>query len=171
MSGRPSASQFSPAAIHRRAEAMRIRRRRAHHSRGLAATLNLPAMIDLTFLFLIFFLVTTTFERAEGILASDMPKSRGQSGVALPVSPIVIRLSPGESDPDGFSISIDRFDNVPKTFGGLTDFLRGVQKEPGFDNETPIVIVASDDVQWDHVVGCWNAALRAGCKTIAFAEP
>jgi len=171
MSERAGAAHLSPEVIHRRVEAIRIRRRRAHHSRGLAATLNLPAMIDLTFLFLIFFLVTTTFERAEGILASDMPKARGQTTVALPVSPIVIRLSTGEADPEGVLIRIDRFDNAPQSLGALTGFLRDVQNEPGFDSETPVVIVANDDVRWDHVVGCWNAALRAGCKSIAFAEP
>ncbi len=128
-------------------------------------------MIDLAFLFLIFFLVTTTFERAEGILASDMPKRRTHTSVALPVTPIVIRLTPAAHDPAAFSIQIDRFDNDPKTFDALTEFLRGVQTQPGFDAETPIVIVASDEVRWDHVVSCWNAALRAGCKAIAFAEP
>lgn len=171
MRGQGHSGSFSPEAMQRQIESLRIRRRRVHHSRGLAATLNLPAMIDLTFLFLIFFLVTTTFERAEGLLASDMPKARERSTVALPVTPVVIRLAAGDRDGPGFSIRIDRFEERPRSFGALTEFLVGVQGQPGFDAETPVVIVASDAVQWDHVVGCWNAALRAGCKSIAFAEP
>lgn len=171
MRERSSWPVLNPVAVQRQIEAARVRRRRAHHSRGLAATLSLPAMIDLTFLFLIFFLVTSTFERAEGIFASDLPKVKGRSSVDLPVSPVVIRLTPGAVDPDGYSIRLDEFDIAPDSFGMLTDVLLGVQAKPGFDAETPIVIVASDDVRWDHVVGCWNAALRAGCKTIVFGEP
>ena len=171
MHQRSARNPWDPNAVQRQVEAMRVRRRRAHHSRGLAATLNLPSMIDLTFLFLIFFLVTTTFERSEGLLASDMPRARGSSPVELPVSPIIIRLTAPPGDATGFSIRIDRFDNTPGTFGDLTEFLLGVQSEPGFDDDTPVVIVADNDMRWDHVVGCWNAALRAGCKRIAFAEP
>ena len=168
----PSMSpRFSTEALRKEIDSLRIRRSRAHHTHGLASTLNLPAMIDLTFLFLIFFLVTTTFERAEGILASDMPKSKSFSSAALPVTPIVVRLISDRECPEGYSIRVDRLDVRPATFGELTDFLQSLQEVPGFDRETPVVIVADENISWDHVVGCWNAALRAQCKSIAFAEP
>jgi biopolymer transport protein ExbD len=165
-----SGHRVTPQDVRRKVKALR-ERRMARRSRGLRAVLNLPAMIDMTFLFLIFFLVTTTFERAEGILASEMPKLDSRPAVALPVTPIVLRLTPAPDDLDGFVIRIDRFDNMPATFDELVDFLRSVHKEPGFDQHTPVVIVAGDEVRWDHVVGAWNAALRADCKRIAFAEP
>ena len=171
MKDRGPLPSFHPDAVQREVEALRVRRRRTHHSRGLTATLNLPAMIDLTFLFLIFFLVTTTFERAEGLLASDLPKAGGRSEVALPMTPIVVRLAPGERDPESVSIRVDRVAVHPTDFSALTELLRDLQTQPGFDNETPVVIVADDEVRWDHVVGCWNAALRANCNAIAFAEP
>lgn len=133
--------------------------------------MNLAPMIDVTFLLLIFFLVTTTFERAEGVFASNLPRDTGAPAVALPISPIVVRLSQTGPAHDDFAIRLDKLSNQPATFGALTDLLRELQAEPGFDNETPVVIVAQNDVRWDHVVGCWNAALRAGCKRIAFAEP
>ena len=150
------------------------RSRRRHQSRrlhrsGSAITLSLAPMIDMTFLFLIFFLVTTTFERAEGILSSEMPREQGRPGVALPVSPIVLRLTPAGDG--GYLLSVDRFDGAPATIEALPDFLAQVHATPGFDRDTPVVIVALDSVRWDHVVGCWNAAVRAGCTRIAFAEP
>lgn len=128
-------------------------------------------MIDMTFLLFSFVLVTSTFDRPEGILASDMPRQGGASAVALPFSPIVVRIAqtgPGDED---YTIRVDRFANAPARFADLPEFLRGIQSEPGFDKDTPVVIVADDDVRWDHVVSCWNAALLAGCKNIAFAAP
>jgi biopolymer transport protein ExbD len=146
-------------------------RRRRDTARAIPIAVNLAPMIDVTFLLLIFFLVTTTFERAEGVLTSEMPEDSRTPSVALPVSPIVIRLTPAAGIDDGCSISVDRFQEVPQTFAGLPAYLRRIQERPGFDAQTPVVIVAENDVRWDHVVSCWNAALRAGYEKIAFAEP
>lgn len=146
-------------------------RRRRRGGREVEISLNLAPMIDVTFLLLIFFLVTTTFERAEGVFASKLPRDTGVPAIALPISPIVVRLSRTGPDHDDFAIRLDKLSNHPATFGALTDLLLELQRKPGFDDETPLVIVAQNDVPWDHVVGCWNAALRAGCKRIAFAEP
>ena len=66
---------------------------------------------------------------------------------------------------------MDRFPQAPPGIEALPDFLRGVQKLPGFDRDTPVVIVATNDVRWDHVVRCWNAIILADCRKIAFAEP
>lgn len=148
------------------------RRRRFRYTHGGATlSIQLAPMIDVTFLLLIFFLVTTTFERAEGILASDLPQTRAQPAVALPISPIVIRISQAGSTGDEYKIDIDRFEDVPRSFAELSGFLVQLQDQPGFDRSTPVVIVAGNNVRWDHVVGCWNAALRAECTKIAFADP
>ncbi len=147
------------------------RRGRGPGGVGAAIAVNFAPMIDVTFLLLIFFLVTTSFERAEGILASDLPRDRGTPMVALPLSPIVIRLSQTGVKAEDIAISIDRFDPVPQDFEELPAVLAQIHQRPGFDKQTPVVIVAENDVRWDHVVNCWNAALRAGCERIAFAEP
>jgi len=136
---------------------------------GLSITVNLAPMIDMTFLLLIFFLVTTTFERAEGLLSARFPPTRGAAAVDLPLTPIVIRLAKTGPGHEEFSITIDYFDVLPANFEELSAALREIQQKPGFDTETPVVIVAGDDVPWDHVVGCWNAALRASCRKVAFA--
>lgn len=128
-------------------------------------------MIDVTFLLLIFFLVTTTFGRAEGLLASKLPQDRGRPVVALPISPIVVRLAQTGPGPRDCAISIDRFTREPANFGELVAVLREIRQAPGFDDQTPVVILPAQDVLWDHVVNCWNAALRAQCKNIAFGSP
>lgn len=144
---------------------------RRHERGGVPIAVNFAPMIDVSFLLLIFFLVTTSFERAEGILASQMPRDSGAPAVALPLSPIVVRLVQTGAGHDEFSIRIDQVQRTPRTFAGLTETLLAIHQQPAFDKETPVVIVAGDDVRWDHIVGCWNAALRAGCERIAFGEP
>jgi biopolymer transport protein ExbD len=147
------------------------KRRRRSGSEPQSIGLTLAPMIDMSFTFLIFFVVTTRFMLPEGVMTSAMPRQGGASAVALPFSPIVVRIGqtgPGDED---YTIRVDRFANAPARFADLPEFLRGIQTEPGFDKDTPVVIVADDDVRWDHVVSCWNAALLAECKNIAFAAP
>ncbi|MCB9850785.1 MAG: biopolymer transporter ExbD [Phycisphaerales bacterium] len=133
-------------------------------------TLNLAPMIDVTFLLLIFFSVTTTFKRAEGYFAAKLPKDAGQTTVALPISPVIVRVQQFGKGPGDYRLKLDNFLNTPATFDELTDFLLNVQKNPGFDEKTPVVIAAEPDVAWDHVVSCWNAAVRAGCVNISFGK-
>jgi biopolymer transport protein ExbD len=71
---------------------------------------------------------------------------------------------------DDYSLRVDNFKVVPANVRELSTVLTSIHEHPGFDKQTPVVIVAGNDVRWDHVVGCWNAALRAGCERIAFGE-
>ena len=145
------------------------RRRRRQRSRT-ALAINLAPMIDVTFLLLIFFLVTTTFEPPEGLLASQMPQDSGKPAVALPISPIVVRITQVGPGPDEYAIALDNFRNVPTNFDQLTAYISEIHRQPGFDQDTPVVIIAGDDVLWDHVVACWNSAVRASCTRIVFGQ-
>lgn len=159
--------------VDRGGPAARRHRKTARHRRpeGTTIAVNFAPMIDVTFLLLIFFLVTTTFERAEGILASKMAKDSGVAQVALPLTPIVVRLTQTGEGHDDVAIQLERFpQEQPRTFSELTEAIRRIHELPGFDRDTPLVIAAGSDVRWDHVVGCWNAAVRAGCSAIAFGE-
>ncbi len=142
-------------------------RRRARPG-GAAIEVNIAPMIDLSFLLLTFFLVTTTFEQAEGILASRLPSDRGQVGTPLPISPIKVRLSSVGFGEETCRIRIENVIDVPTDFEQLAQMLRQLQSRPGFDDETPVIILADPDVRWDHVVGAWNAAVRCAYKKIAF---
>jgi biopolymer transport protein ExbD len=153
------------------------RRRRRHRAQPL--NINLTPMIDVTFLLLLFFSVTTTFKRAEGYLPAKLPTGAGRSAVArpagatrpavdLPVNPIVVHVQqfgPGRAD---YRLRLDHFVNTPATFSELTQVLQQIHGNPGFSTDTPVIIAAEPDVAWDHVVNCWNSTVAAGCKNIAF---
>lgn len=164
-------SNYLPPRCGKRAHVVAAPRGRRRLHRPTLIGINLAPMIDVTFLLLIFFLVTTTFERAEGILTSDLPDVSGAQAVPLPLSPIVLRLTQTGPGHDEYAITIDGFDSAPKTTKDLSHFLREIQQQPGFDAQTPVVIVAQNEVRWDHIVACWNAALNANCERIAFGQP
>jgi biopolymer transport protein ExbD len=146
-------------------------RLRERQRRGGAIRINMAPMIDMTFLLFSFVIVTSTFERPEGVLASQLPERSGAPSVALPFSPIVIRLTQTGAGENDFDVAIDRAGRKIQQLAELPQLLRQLREQPGFDETTPVVIVADDEVRWDHVVSCWNAALRAGCENIAFAQP
>ncbi len=150
--------------------AVHFRPRRKRTQRELTAlTLNLAPMVDVVFLLLIFFISTTTFKRAEGILPAQLPKQGNMAdALALPISPIIVHLQQTGPGPADYVIRVEDFVDTPTTFSELSAFLKRVQENPGFDDETPVVLKTSPDVQWDHVVGCWNAAVAAGCKHVSF---
>jgi biopolymer transport protein ExbD len=152
----------------------RPQRRRYTQPSVLMTLSRFAPMIDMSFLLLVFFMTTTRFAAPEGMLSSQMPAyGAGGTGpvVALPLTPLVMRVAAAGANGSGVSILVDRFDAAPRELTVLPEFLATILNEPGFDADTPMIIVADDSVQWDHVVGAWNAALRAGWKNIAFAAP
>ncbi|MCO6437651.1 MAG: biopolymer transporter ExbD [Phycisphaerae bacterium] len=140
------------------------------HRRTTPLAFSFAPLIDVTFLLLIFFVVTTTFERAEGLLSSRVPEDTGPAAVELPLTPIIVRVRQVGPDPENVSLLLEKFDRRPANFNQLVEELEAIQTLPGFDRETPVVIMADNAVRWDHVVNAWNAALRAGCKRVAFGD-
>jgi biopolymer transport protein ExbD len=135
-----------------------------------AISVNIAPMIDMTFMMLIFFLVTRTIQQPEGTLSSRMPTDRGAIAVALPISPVVVRLASSGPESEESTIRIDGFEFAPTDFLQLADALAEIQQKPGFDADTPIVLAADATVRWDHVVNAWNAAVRAEYRNIAFSR-
>lgn len=145
-----------------------VRRRKSRKPALPQLTLAIAPMVDMSFLFLIFFVATSRFESPEGMLSSALPGVSDRSSASLPISPIVVRLASIGDGP--CVVTIDRFDS-PRDLASLAESLLQVQRQPGFDAETPVVLIADTGVRWEHVVEAWNAALRAGCRKIAFGEP
>src|ERR1043166_5220288 len=88
--------------------------RRRYNAPSVLMTLSRFApMIDMSFLLLVFFLTTTRFAVPEGFLSSQMPTyGAGGSGpmIALPLTPLVMRVSAAGPDGSAMALSIDRFE-------------------------------------------------------------
>lgn len=160
------ATHENQAAVH-----FRPRRRRAPRETTVLNLAVVP-MVDIVFLLLTFFMCTTTLRRAEGLLPSQLSQ-HGRSGAPnaaaeVPLTPLIVHLSQSGPGPRDYVLRVENFANVPTTFPELAAFLKDVQTTAGFDADTPVIIQTDGEVLWDHVVGCWNAAVRAGCRRIAF---
>jgi len=149
-----------------RAKAGTTPRKRRRPAAGPRLTLNLVPMIDIVFLLLIFFLVGTRFITAEGVLPGRLPRHDAERTLPVPVPPIQINLA--STDGGAPQISIAGRAVRPANFEQLAAVLGQIQREPGYDDQTPVVLQADEKLAWDHVVNAYNAAVRAQYKNIVF---
>lgn len=143
------------------------RRRRPH---TWTMSLNLTPMIDVVFLLLFFFMTVTRFSAQEGMLPAKLPAQAAAVAAEIPRTPIRVRLVPDPAAPAACRATIDRFHETPIALDLLVPALRQIREGgAGFDRNTPVHLLAADDVAWDHVVNAYNAALAAEYEKIYFA--
>lgn len=168
-------------AVARETGVIEHRSSRLRHGRGRSRmTLNLTAMIDVTFLLLVYFLVATEFKVGEAVYQLDLPP-RLQSDAQrdpfqLDEQPLRVNVSSTPSDARGYRLAIEGPFPQPGTFEELYAFLRDQQIRPEsarglFETDHPIIIVPARTARWDHVIDALNAARRASYTNINFAKP
>ncbi len=163
-----AARQAGAASRDRHQPSARHRRRRT----GLVAiSLNLTPMIDVVFLLLLFFLAASRFGPSEGMLPARLPARTAAVSMEIPRTPIRVRFVAQPNQPDQCSVTIERFNETPLPLADLGRSLHKIQEQPGFDADTPVHLMADNDVRWDHVVNAYNAALAAGYGKVYFAAP
>jgi biopolymer transport protein ExbD len=161
--------------------AMRGDPRRAHRrqARGLEGgtrlSLAIAPMIDVVFLLLLYFVLTSGFADDERLLRSEAAPSgqeaRGAAdGLSLEDEPIVItiarvrgattlRVSGGLAQPDDEQ-ALERV---------LRDAVLAPDRPNGlFAADHPVRIAPAEDVPWEDVVSVFRAVTAAGFRSIAF---
>ena len=144
----------------------------------------LTALIDVTFLLLIFFLVTLDFRKLEGRLDSALPKDRGGPGAASPVERLDVEIrvrDPGRLEPDP-ATATGRFpDGRLEHFVGrvleyqvgthrlaslaeLRDFLRSF--DPA---EDPVRVHPHRGTIYADVIGVLDVVIETGFENISFS--
>ena len=133
-------------------------------------SLNLTAMIDVTFLLLVYFMVATQFKVGEELYRMDLP-DRGPARAPvdpfeLDEEPLRIRVASV-----GYAMGDYRLELVgpypqPASFADLYDFLRRRQISETtvgglFAADHPIIIEPTKSTQWQHALETFNAAARA----------
>lgn len=160
------------ASVRRQARPQGDTRKRRRRRSMWSMSLNLTPMIDLVFLLLFFFLVVSRFGQREGMLPALLP-GRATTGVNLaeiPRTPIRVRLVIDPAHPDTCTATIDRFREEGVPLSGLAAAMRRIREmNVGFDDQTPVHLLAGEEVVWDHVVNAYNAAIAAEYKKIFFA--
>ena len=128
-------------------------------------SINLTPLIDIVFLLLIFFMVSTTFQR-ETELEIALPEASAQPQSREPVSAVVLEISAQglyrvgtQSDGGVSELSLVESDQ-------LGEILDGISKKYA---TTTLVIKADAKTHHQAVVRALDAAQRAGLKKIRFA--
>lgn len=136
---------------------------------------NMTAMIDITFLLLIFLLVSASFVR-EGQIYSQLPVDDYHSMLI----PIRLRVEERAGAPvimvnnvNGFA-SLDDHQRVHVRVDGaegsqpLSEYLTEMA-EHGFSREmTPVTIEPADSAQWQYVLAAYNSVVAAGYHQISW---
>lgn len=132
---------------------MKIRRR----SREEPA-INLTALIDVVFLLLIFFMVTTTFTR-ETRLAVDLPEADAAPAQEQALQTEIIVSREGQYAIDGQQL-VD---------GRLATLIRGLEQATGGDRNRQILLIADAQATHQSVVTAMDAIGQAGFSRLSIA--
>jgi|TARA_B110000285_G_scaffold76040_1_gene87553 biopolymer transport protein ExbD len=119
--------------------------------------LNLTPLIDIVFLLLIFFMVTTSFSRETRLLVSLPEASGSAENAAESIEVLVDREG-------GYAINGRRLVNAE-----VGSLVRGLELESGGDVSLLVVLVADAEVQHQSVVSAMEAIGRAGFTSLSIA--
>ncbi|MEM6558721.1 MAG: biopolymer transporter ExbD [Myxococcota bacterium] len=115
---------------------------------------NITPLIDIVFILLIFFVVTTTFTQDLGL---DIERPEASSGQALPSQIVRVAL-----DPRG-ALTVD---SQPTRSWGLEDALRA---RLDLTAEKAVLVISDRRVEATLLVGVIDAANRAGASQVSLA--
>ncbi len=120
--------------------------------------INITPLIDVVFLLLIFFMVSTTFERESEI------------NITLPQASEELT----EAKPDAINVAIDARGNIYVNDQALLNSQLSSIKEAIFDklgqrNDAPVIISADSEADHQSVVKVMDAARQLGLIRITFA--
>lgn len=143
------------------------RRRRLERPR---IALNLTAMIDVTFLLLVYFMTATQFRLGEEVYRLDLPErgaaARPSDPFELDTEPLRIKVATLGAGLRAYSLRIEGPYRQPRTFEDLHDFLDERRIDASaprglFEPDHPIIIQPTRTTAWQHAMGAFNAAARA----------
>lgn len=146
------------------------RRLAGRRSRNLA--LRVIPMIDILFLLLIFFILTSSFKPVENFLPFVLPRAAGAGTGASVVEPLVINVHAGTG---GCNIHIGQgAGTIVKendAEAGLIRFADDLESTMTRQKRTvadPVEIVCQDDVEWQYVVKVYDVLYGLGVTDITF---
>jgi len=152
-------------------------RKRKHKTTIRVAALNSTAMMDLVLNLLLFFVLSASFQMAEGIIPASLPTGGPGGGgsaadtVKPPENPIIISLR----DIDGRSAQITiegtsaSFQDNEQLFETLYKWNNKNSSDGIYKDDNPITIQPSKSATWKQVVDAFNAVIRAKYKDVGFA--
>lgn len=139
-------------------------------------TMNLVAMLDLSFNILIFFIITANFAVHEGVITAKVPQLKGEGAsqeVELPKTPLKILLSASSGSDGQARITVDGSSEQTQDFGRLSEVLARIQNNKenpngAFEANNPVIISPDKNTRWQDVVNTFNAVVKARYSDVSF---
>lgn len=119
--------------------------------------INLTPLIDVVFLLLIFFMVSTSFKK-ETKITINLPEATGEASEALPSSVDVSITKGGEVYINGQGLLNRQMDTIKSAIKSLS-----------LEISTPVVISPDEDAPVQAVINVMDAAGQLGYKNIQIA--
>ncbi|MDQ2075607.1 biopolymer transporter ExbD [Marinimicrobium sp. ABcell2] len=116
-----------------------------------AEGINLTPLIDVVFLLLIFFMVSTTFTK-ETHLSVDLPEAEGQASAERAEQVVILISAEGDYSVNGQSLVNNR----------MATLRAALEEVSGGDNQRPLVITADAKASHETVVRAMDAAGQLG---------
>lgn len=119
---------------------------------------NLTPMIDVVFLLLLFFMVSTSFIR-ESSLKVDLPEATGEAMVEQEQPIDIVIQADGQFLINGEALAVVSRDS-----------LKQVLRSAAGDNQDPHIIISADaDAQYQHIVTAMDTAQQMGYSKLTLA--
>ena len=123
--------------------------------------LDISSLIDVSFLLLIYFLVTSTLEPRESDLSMELPTESGQTS-NIKIDPLKIRLTQ--------SGEVSIADQVMANDADMEDELDRYKELTDATGNKPLVIISADDeAKQQRFIDLMNALARVGITTVTLS--
>ncbi len=164
----PATNQF----VLTQAAILRYKSQRNRHPRPrLKLQPPLTPLIDVTFLLLLFFILTMQFTPPEGRVGAALPSAPGENAqqaaaINVPLEPLRVFLR--TSSDKEVDIEVERYSGAIASFSALREVMQSLHDSFG-SSDVPIIIQPSAGVSWQNALDAFRQAQLAGFKQIAFA--
>ena len=128
------------------------------HRKPEELDVNITPLIDVVFLLLIFFMVSTTFDR-QSELNIELPEASGEITVSEKVDIEIFIGAGGKFNINGHEILNNQIDTL----------LRALREAAGNDNDPRVIISADKNTPHQAVMTAMDAARQMGFVHITFA--
>ena len=121
-------------------------------------SVNITPLIDVVFLLLIFFMVTTTFNRETRLLV-NLPEANAEAADSQPDQIEILVAREGSYSINGRNLVNNRIETL----------IRGLEVESGGDRNLPILLVADAEATHQSVVTAMDAIGQSGFTRLNIA--
>jgi len=126
---------------------------------------NIIPLIDVLFMLLLYFLLSTRFRQMEGDIAGSLPSSGGEPA-AVDAKQLTIKVRASDANDSDAIFEVNQSPTAIGSAEQLFEALRTYQKD--FGPDAPVLIEPVGDVRWRFVVEAFNQAYRARFTKIGF---